>query len=66
MSTDFANKSVDIWLLLSSDMVTSRKQNINSNRDSIRLSMKQRLIENAGILKNGTNRTCGHQQLPNK
>ena len=66
MSTDFANKSVDIWLLLSSDMVTSRKQNINSNRDSIRLSMKQRLIENAGILKNGTNQTCGHQQLPNK
>ena len=66
MSTDFANKSVDIGLLLSSDMVTSRKQNINSNRDSIRLSMKQRLIENAGILKNGTNWTCGHQQLPNK
>ena len=66
MSTDFANKSVDIWLLFLSDMVTSRKQNINSNRDGICLSMKQRLIENAGTLKNGTNRTCGHQQLPNK
>ena len=47
MSVDFTNESVDIWLLLSSDMVTSRK-NISSNRDSICLSMEQHLIEKAG------------------
>ena len=34
--------------------------NINNNRDSIHLSMEQHLIEKAGTLQNGTNRTCDH------
>ena len=33
---------------------------INNNRDSIRLSMEQHLIEKAGTLQNGINRTCDH------
>ena len=33
---------------------------INSNRDSIRLSMEQHLINKAGTLRNGINRTCDH------
>ena len=33
---------------------------VNSNRDSIRLSMEQHLIGKAGTLQNGINRTCDH------
>ena len=33
---------------------------INNNRDSIRLSVEQHLIEKAGTLQNGINRTCAH------
>ena len=33
---------------------------INNNRDSIRLSMEQHLMEKAGTLQNGINRTCDH------
>ena len=33
---------------------------VNSNRDSIRLSMEQHLIDKAGTLQNGINRTCDH------
>ena len=33
---------------------------VNNNRDSIRLSMEQHLIEKAGTLQNGINRTCDH------
>ena len=32
----------------------------NSNRDSIRLSMEQHLIDKAGTLQNSINQTCGH------
>ena len=31
---------------------------VNSNRDSIRLSMEKHLIDKAGTLQNGINRTC--------
>ena len=31
---------------------------VNSNRDSIRFSMEQHLIDKAGTLQNGINRTC--------
>ena len=33
---------------------------VNSNRDSIRFSMEQHLIDKAGTLQNGINRTCDH------
>ena len=33
---------------------------VNSNRDSIRLSMERHLIDKAGTLQNGINRTCDH------
>ena len=33
---------------------------INNNRDSICLSMEQHLIEKAGTLQKGINRTCDH------
>ena len=33
---------------------------INDNRDSIRLSMEQHLIEKAETLQNSINRTCDH------
>ena len=33
---------------------------INNNRDSIRLSVEQHLIENTGTLQNSINRTCNH------
>ena len=37
-----------------------RMPHINNNRDSIRRSMEQHLIERAGTLKNGINWTCDH------
>ena len=33
---------------------------VHSNRDSIRFSMEQHLIDKAGTLQNGINRTCYH------
>ena len=33
---------------------------VNSNRDSIHFSMEQHLIDKAGTLQNGINRTCDH------
>ena len=36
---------------------------INNNRDSIRLSMEQHLIEKAGTLQNSINRTYDHWHL---
>ena len=33
---------------------------VNSNRDSIRLSIEKHLIDKAGTLQNGINRTCDH------
>ena len=61
---NYIDKSVPIYLNQPkhtlNDVEVIPLLHVNSNRDSIRLSIEQHLIDKAGTLQNGINRTCNH------